>query len=129
MSRAVLEDYGSPEPNAIAIYKWRTRLCAAASSKMPPGDTPRLPLRLLHMLLAVAKLFLPKYSQFARRLDLAVDGASMKELTRRSSTKAELKAIGRQLQEVAEQAEETRAATAVELDKAKAQLTTDVCLF
>ena len=85
-----------------------------------PGGTPHLPLRLPQMLPAVAKLLLSKYSQFARRLDLAVGGASMEELTRRSPTKAELKAIGRQLQEVAEQAQETRAATAMELDKTKA---------
>ena len=100
VSRAMLEDYGIPEVNTIAIYKWRTRLCAAASSKTSkpffvPGGTPRLPLRLPNKLPAVAKLFLSKYSQFARRLlDLAVGGASMEELTRRSPTKAELKAIG-----------------------------------
>ena len=45
-------------------------------------------------------------------------------------TIAELKAIGHQLQqEVAEQAEEGRAATAIELDKTKAQLAAEVCLF
>ena len=53
----------------------------------------------------------------------------MEELKKRSPTKAELKAIGRQLQEVAQQDEETRAATGMELDKAKAQLATEVCLF
>ena len=79
------------------------------------------------MLPAVAKLLLSKYSQFARQLDLAVDDASMEELTRRPPTKAKLKAIGRQLQEVAEQAEEGRAATAMELDKTKAQLANELC--
>ena len=49
VSRAMLEDYGRPELNAIAICKWRTRLYATAFSKTPrpffvPGDTPRLPL-------------------------------------------------------------------------------------
>ena len=48
---------------------------------------------------------------------------------RRSQSKAELKAVGRQLHEVAEHAEEGRAAAAMELDKAKAQLTTEVSLF
>ena len=134
VSRVMLEDYGSPELNAIAIYNARFRLCAAALSKMPrpflvSGDNPRLQLRLTHMLPAVAKILLSKYSQFARRLDLAAGDASMIELTRRSPTKAEPKAIGRQLQEVAKQAEEGRVATAMELDKTKAQLATEVCLF
>ena len=31
VSRVMLEDYGIPELNAIAIYKWRTRLSAAAA--------------------------------------------------------------------------------------------------
>ena len=134
VSRAMLEDLGVLGPNAIAIYKWRTGLCAAAFSKTPKpffvrANTPRLPLRLPQMLSAVAKLLLSKFSQFARRLDFADGDASMEELTRQSSTKSELKAIGRQLQEVAGQAEEGRAATAAELDKTKAQLATEVCLF
>ena len=114
------------------MYKWRTSLFTVAFSKTPkpffaPEDTPRLPLRLPHMLLAVAKVLLSKYSQFAIRLDFAIGGASMEELTRRLPTKAELKATGQQLQEVAEKAEEGRAATAVKLDKTKAQLATEVC--
>ena len=35
VSRVMLEDFGIPELNAIAIYMWRTRLCAAAFSKTP----------------------------------------------------------------------------------------------
>ena len=46
----------------------------------------------------------------------------MEELTRRPLINAELKAIGRQLHEVAERAEEVGAATAMEYDKTKAQL-------
>ena len=129
--RAVLENCGIPELNAIAIYMWRTTPCAAASFQTPkplfvPRVTPRLPLRLPQMLPAVAMLFLSKYSQFARRLDLAVDDSSMEELIRRPPTMAKLKAIGRQLQEVAETG---RAATAMELDKTKAQLATEVRLL
>ena len=132
--RVMFEDYGIPELNAIVICKWRTRLCAAASSKtfkpfFVPGATPRLPLRLPHVLPAVPKLFPPKYSQFARRLDLAVGDAPMEGLTRRSPTRAELKSIGRQLREVEKQAEEGRAAIAAELDKSKAQLATKVRLL
>ena len=67
-----------------------------------PGGTPLLPFRLQNMLPAMAKLLLPKYSQFARRLDLAVNDSLMEEHKRRSPNKAELKAIRRQLQEVAE---------------------------
>ena len=78
----MLEDNGITELIAIAFYKWRTRLCAAASSKASkpffvPGGTPRPPLRLPLMLPAMVKFFLSRCSQFARRLDLAVDGASM----------------------------------------------------
>ena len=107
VSRPILEDFGIPGLNAIAIYKWRTRLRAADFSTTPktffvPWDPSRLPLLLPHMLPPVAKLFLSKYSQFTRRLDFAVGDASMEELTRRPPTKAELKAIGRQLQKMAE---------------------------
>ena len=133
MSRAMLKDYGSPELNAIAIYKWRTRLCAGAFSKTPKPflclGTPRVFHSASRKCCRLWRsFFLSKYSQFAGRLDFAVGDASMEELTGRSPTKAELKAIGRQLPEVAEQAEEGRAATTMELDKVRGQLATEVCL-